>query len=104
MESDVTPFEALQAALIEAKSQSALARICGVGQPAVSKWLQSGKHLPAEHVIAVERKTGVSKHLLRPDIYPVDLSSPSQGDESIAEDTPAVSCDRGVISQGRDAA
>lgn len=70
MEDGATPFEALQAAVTRAGSQSAMARICGVGQPAVWKWLQSGKRLPAEHVLTVERETGVSKHLLRPDIYP----------------------------------
>lgn len=73
MEQTATPFEALQAAVGRAGSQSAMARICGVGQPAVWKWLQSSKRLPAEHVLTVERETGVSKHILRPDIYPADL-------------------------------
>lgn len=98
MKTDATPFEALQAALIEAGSQSELARICGVGQPAVSKWFQSGKRLPAEYVIAVERETRVSKHMLRPDIYPVDLSSPSLDDESVTEGAPVVLSDRGAVS------
>jgi DNA-binding transcriptional regulator YdaS (Cro superfamily) len=50
-----------------------MARICGVSQAAVWKWLQSSKRLPAEHVLVVEAKTGVSRHHLRPDIYPIDL-------------------------------
>ncbi len=66
----MTPFEALEAALAKAKSQTALADICGVSQPAVWKWLKSSKRLPAEHVLAVEKATGVSRHHLRPDIYP----------------------------------
>jgi DNA-binding transcriptional regulator YdaS (Cro superfamily) len=45
-----TPFEALQTALERAGSQSQLARICEVSQPAVWKWLQSSKRLPGEHV------------------------------------------------------
>ncbi len=99
MQLDVTPFEALQAALIEAGSQSELARICGVGQPAVSKWLQSGKRLPAEYVIAVERETLVSKHLLRPDIYPIDPPSPpSRTDGSIPGSAPVVLSDRRAVS------
>lgn len=65
-----TPFEALSDAVARSGSQSAFARLCGVSQTAVWKWLQSGKRLPAEHVLTVERATGVSKHLLRPDIYP----------------------------------
>lgn len=67
------PYHALQLALERAGSQSQLARICGVSQPSVWKWLQSSKRLPAEYVLRVEAATGVSRHDLRPDIYPVDL-------------------------------
>nr|WP_317893806.1 YdaS family helix-turn-helix protein [uncultured Sphingomonas sp.] len=74
------PADALQVAVQRASSQSALARLCGVSQPAVSKWVRQGKHLPAEHVLTVERATGVSRHLLRPDLYPAEspasLSAP----------------------------
>lgn len=42
----------------------------GVTQQAVFKWLRDGKHLPAEHVLTVERETGVAKERLRPDLYP----------------------------------
>ncbi|WJS98225.1 transcriptional regulator [Novosphingobium humi] len=69
-----SPFEALQAALERAGSQSALARLCGVSQPSVWKWLQSSKRLPGEHVLTVEAATGVSRHHLRPDLYPLDLA------------------------------
>lgn len=77
MKKAITPFEALKLAVDAAGGQSATARICEVTQPAVWKWLQSGKRLPAEHVRAVEAATGVSRHLLRPDIYP--LSEAPQG-------------------------
>jgi len=87
MEAEATPFEALQDAVGQAGSQSALARICGVSQTAVWKWLQSSKRLPAEYCLAVERETGVSKHLLRPDIYPADVGA-----------QPAtVACDRDAV-------
>ncbi|MBB5985330.1 transcriptional regulator [Sphingobium lignivorans] len=72
MERQITPFQALERALEVAGSQSALARICGVSQTAVWKWVQSSKRLPAEHVLKVEAATGVSRHLLRPDIYPIE--------------------------------
>lgn len=75
MQMKATPFEALTAAVTRAGSQSAMARLCGVSQTAVWKWLQSGKRLPAEHCLVVERTTGISKHILRPDIYPSDASS-----------------------------
>lgn len=71
MDEKITPFEALQRSVEVAGSQSALARICQVGQPTIWKWLQSSKRLPAEHVLTVEGATGVHRHLLRPDIYPL---------------------------------
>lgn len=74
MDTIPTPFEALISAVNTAGGQSALGRICGVGQPAVWKWLQSSKRLPGEHVLAVEAATGVSRHHLRPDLYPLDLA------------------------------
>ena len=69
----LTPYEALQNAAEIAGSQSALAKICGVGQPAVWKWMQSSKRVPAEYVLRIEAATGISRHYLRPDIYPVEL-------------------------------
>lgn len=60
-------------ALEKAGSQSALARICGVTQPTVWGWINAGrKMLPGEYVLSVERATGVSRHDLRPDLYPRD--------------------------------
>lgn len=73
MTQDVTPFEALQKAVSIAGGQSATARICKVSQTAVWKWLQSGKRLPAEHVLPMSAATGVPAHQLRPDIYPLSL-------------------------------
>ncbi|MXO66271.1 transcriptional regulator [Altericroceibacterium endophyticum] len=82
MEHQITPFEALKRACEVAGGQSALGRICGVGQPAVWKWLQSAKRLPAEHVLKVEAETGVSRHFLRPDIYPRELAAPPLSDHT----------------------
>ena len=97
MQTQATPFEALQAAVARAGSQSAMARLCGVSQTAVWKWIQSGKRLPAELCLLVERETGVSKHLLRPDLYPTDHSaSPCADDvsECVGLGCPAVDFDR----------
>ena len=69
MELELTPYEALVLALERAGSQTALADACGIGQPAVWKWLQV-KRVPAEYVLRIETATGVSRHHLRPDIYP----------------------------------
>lgn len=76
----LTPFEALRLAVERANGQSGLARICGVSQTAVWKWLQSSKRMPAEYVLRAEAATGVPRYCLRPDIYPrgdmVDQAAP----------------------------
>jgi DNA-binding transcriptional regulator YdaS (Cro superfamily) len=82
----LSPFEALQLAVDLAGGQSAMGRICKKAQPTVWKWLQTSKRLPPEHVLAVEDDTGVSRHLLRPDIYPLDM--PPLPASAIAEPTP----------------
>ncbi len=61
----------LQKAVAIAGGQTALARKINLKQAYVWGWLQSGR-IPAERVIAVEAATGISRHELRPDIYPVE--------------------------------
>ena len=63
-----SPLDRAMAALDN--NQSEMARICGVKQPSVWAWVHGQKPLPAEHVLKVEAATGVSRHDLRPDIYP----------------------------------
>lgn len=58
----------LNLAIAKAGSGVALARIVGVTPMAVSYWKARG--IPARHVLAVEAATGVSRHDLRPDLYP----------------------------------
>jgi len=75
-----TPLDALKRAIAAAGGQAALARACGVKQPTVWNWLHNIGHVPAaEHVLKVEAATGVSKHDLRPDIYPRDAAVPHTG-------------------------
>ena len=59
--------------------QSALARACGKKQGHVWWWLNRSGRVPAESVIAVELATGgrVSRHALRPDLYPNDPPAPA---------------------------
>lgn len=107
MSNDLSPFEALKLAVQRAGGQAPTARICGVSQPAVWKWLQSGKRLPAEYALALEAATGVSKHLLRPDIYPFSVAAEGNdpGEECggiIAPLAAAVACDRIVKLQRKD--
>lgn len=55
----------LQAAIRAVGGISALARALGVSQPSVSTWIK----IPAERVAAVEAATGVSREILRPDLF-----------------------------------
>lgn len=43
-----------------------LANELGITRGAVAKW----DRIPAERVLEVERVTGISRHQLRPDLYP----------------------------------
>jgi len=61
---------ALREAVERAGGQRAFARLVGLSQQAVSKWLKKGKALPPEFVLKIEGATGVSRHDLRSDIYP----------------------------------
>jgi len=68
-----TFIEALQEAVQIVGGQSELARRIGgkVRQQHVHYWLKRG-YIPPDHVIAIEAATEgrVSRHRLRPDIYP----------------------------------
>jgi DNA-binding transcriptional regulator YdaS (Cro superfamily) len=44
----------------------ALATSLGISPSAISQW----QRVPVERVIEIERLTGISRHELRPDIYP----------------------------------
>lgn len=66
----MTRFEALEACVRKAGSISALGRDLGIPQSTMSRIYNSSKQLPAEHVLRAERLYGVSRHDLRPDIYP----------------------------------
>jgi DNA-binding transcriptional regulator YdaS (Cro superfamily) len=46
----------------------ALAAALKVSPGAISQW----DRVPAERVLDVERITGISRHELRPDLYPLD--------------------------------
>lgn len=50
-------------------SQEELRKKLGIqGTGTISKW--EARKVPAERVLDVERVTGISRHILRPDIYP----------------------------------
>ena len=65
----VTP---LKRAIAAAGGASKLARKLGITHQAVMKW----RRLPAERTLEVEAATGVSRHELRPDLYPPPGATP----------------------------
>lgn len=50
-----------------------LSRGLGVDKATVTRWAQ--KRIPAERVVEIERVTGIPRHDLRPDLYPVEQES-----------------------------
>lgn len=48
--------------------QAELAKLLGVTAQAISQW----DEVPPLRVLAVEAATGVSRHELRPDLYPIE--------------------------------
>ncbi len=53
--------------LTKTRTRRALAKLMRVTPQAITKW---NKRIPAERVLQIERATGVSRHDLRPDLYP----------------------------------
>ncbi len=68
----------LERAIGVAGGVTALSRLIGVSQPAVSGW----KRVPPDRVLAVEAATGIARTALRPDLYAeADLAVPEALDE-----------------------
>lgn len=57
----------LAMAIARAGGVGALARLLGLAQPTISCW----KRVPPHRVIEVEGATGISRRILRPDLYDV---------------------------------
>lgn len=68
-----TPHDALkQAVAAVGNNQSRFAALIGSSQQNVSYWLKNGKSLPGEYVLKAEREGLGSRHVLRPDLYPIE--------------------------------
>lgn len=66
----MTPLEAFNRAIDQYGSQEAMAAALGLNQPKISRRLATSMNVEAEWVLKIERDTGISRHDLRPDIYP----------------------------------
>lgn len=63
-----------------AGGQSALARLIGCTPQAVQRMCATG-HVPAERVLQIEAavRANVTRHELRPDLYPPETDAPKDG-------------------------
>lgn len=64
---------AVKRAIRKVGSQSNLARLVGVTPQAVQQW-EAANRVSVRKVLEVEKATGISRHDLRPDIYPRDAA------------------------------
>lgn len=60
--------QALERAVASVGGQAKFARLIGVTAQAISQW----DEVPPLRVLAVESVSGVSRHELRPDLYPLE--------------------------------
>lgn len=67
-----TPDEALQAAIKKAGTQADLAALLKISQTAISKWSLAGKGCSGRFALKIEEATGISRHELAPEFYPID--------------------------------
>jgi DNA-binding transcriptional regulator YdaS (Cro superfamily) len=56
---------ACKTAVLQAGGNKAVAEKFGISRQAVGKW----KKVPSERVLVVEKASGISRYILRPDIY-----------------------------------
>ena len=66
--------DAIKKGMAAAGGWAALGRLMGLSRQAVHGW----SRVPAERVLEFERVTGVSRHEVRPDIYPKDEMTSEQ--------------------------
>lgn len=63
----------LKVKLEERGVRAAIARHFDISQQAVDQWLYNGS-IPAERVLGVEAVTGIPRHDIRPDLYPMEAA------------------------------
>ena len=92
-DSEKVAAEAFAKAHKAAGGHSALARICGCTAGNIFQLVDKGSLLPGRFVLKVEAATSVSRHDLRPDLYPREdtPAPPSANSPSRQADGPSSS-------------
>jgi DNA-binding transcriptional regulator YdaS (Cro superfamily) len=70
----------IQRAVKKAGGITSLADKLGIKHQTIYSW----KNVPADHVIAVERITGISRHVLRPDLSRIFISAEAPSKDEAA--------------------
>src|SRR5436305_482619 len=89
--------QGLDQAIRAAGGVGALARKIGISQPSVSNW----SHVPAERVVPVEEATGISRQILRPDLYAASSREVDEVDAARAQEYALLSA---LLARAPDAA
>lgn len=85
-------MDGLAAAINAAGGSSALASRLGMVKSVIGNWRRREGGVPAKHVPAVARVTGLSPTMLRPDLFPVPHAThPAAAAETAATHDPATS-------------
>jgi DNA-binding transcriptional regulator YdaS (Cro superfamily) len=83
---------AIRLAVAVAGSRKLLGSAIGASHQTIGNWVKRG-YCSSGAVIAIEKATGISRHDLRPDLYPQDVPAPAarRPEASLAEvcDDPA---------------
>ena len=61
--------EGLKKVLEKAGGQKKLGGIVGESQQTVQYWAKTGKAIPIEFVYLLEQELGLSRHIIRPDVF-----------------------------------
>lgn len=78
-----------------------MAKDLDVSQPSISRWVNGLGMIPAELVLICEQRYGVSRHDLRPDIYPADAPSAPPAWHGVDRGVDRVSFNRNNGLQGQ---
>lgn len=97
----MTPADALSECVKRAGGQVALADRIKVSQASVSRWMRGLGTLPGEKVLLCEQLYEVSRHVLRPDLYPVDAPAAPPAWRGVDRGGERVSFNRQGKMQGR---
>lgn len=97
----MTPADALSECAKRAGGQVPLADRIKVSQASVSRWMRGLGTLPGEKVLLCEQLYGVSRHLLRPDLYPVEVPAAPPAWHGVDRGGERVSFNRNSDLQGR---